>query len=248
MAAQRPRRRQKLVDPDLQLGLALHLVGWIYFYVVLFALLANVPAILDLVINDSTDVAYVAAVMRLRAFARFVVVPLALTFVCMAVHSVFFTHRFAGPLYRIRVTLRDMAARRPPEHVKLREKDYLTDVADELNAVLATQREDRARIQRFTNETVAAAQALLETLGAEKLDAASMKSHAHSVLDAAERMNRHVASLGAPEGEGEEHDVVPMPEAEIAAHDQDAEDGDAPDAPEAEAGDEKPATAEAAAS
>ena len=39
------RRRRVLVDKKLQVGLSLHIIGYVYFYLVVFALLANFNAL-----------------------------------------------------------------------------------------------------------------------------------------------------------------------------------------------------------
>ncbi len=57
--------------------------------------------------------------------------------------GVFFLHRVAGPIYRIRVTLRQLAdSKVPARNVKLRHGDFFQEVAVELNHVIENMRKD----------------------------------------------------------------------------------------------------------
>jgi len=53
-----------------------------------------------------------------------------------AVVLVFYTHRIAGPAYRICRVLKDLAHGHLSAPVRLREGDFLTEVADTLNQTL----------------------------------------------------------------------------------------------------------------
>lgn len=213
MAAEKYKRRQILVDPDLQVGLSMNLLGWLYFYVVVFALLANAPSIYAVLTADATDGVYFEAVQRLQWFTQFTVLPLAVTFVCVAVHSVVFTHRVAGPIYRIKVTLRDMAQRKyAPHGVKLREKDYFKDVATEMNTVIEALREDAARLRRMNTETLEGARGVVDAIERGGIDRHDLLALAHLTLDRSERLDRH---LGVVDDVKAPH--VPLPEAELAA-------------------------------
>jgi len=56
--------------------------------------------------------------------------------------GVFFLHRVAGPIYRIRLTLRQLAENKiPANDIKLRRGDFFQEVATELNRVIAKERE-----------------------------------------------------------------------------------------------------------
>ncbi len=203
------RRRQKLVDPKLQLGLGLHLVSWLYFYIVLFALGSNAAAMSDLVFAKIGDPAYAEAVSQLRAFGSFVVVPLTLTFVAMAVHGVFLTHRLAGPVYRVKAVLAQIAQRRFPERVTFREGDYMLDVAEAMTVTVQALREDQVRVTRMNQMTLESARAVIAAVE-RSAPTAELLTLSHAALDAAERLDRHVSS----DADGVES--VPMPEAELA--------------------------------
>ena len=76
MGKQKFRRKQKVTDAKFQLELGLHLVGWLYLYIVITAVAINLPALKSLLSADIADPEYVEAVLAVRSFSRFVLVPL----------------------------------------------------------------------------------------------------------------------------------------------------------------------------
>ena len=57
--------------------------------------------------------------------------------------SIMFLHRVGGPIYRFRVTLKQIVSGQVPNDIKLRRNDFYKDVADEMNKVLALLRSKR---------------------------------------------------------------------------------------------------------
>ena len=207
-------RREILIDSHLQLGLAMNMIGWLYFYVVAFAIVVNSPSIWAVMTAPETDTAYYDAVQRMQWFTQFTVIPLALTFVCVAAHSLVLTHRIAGPIYRIRTVLRGMAERKYPKNpVTLRDKDYFKDVALELTAVIETLREDAARERRMNQETLQGAQELLAAIDGASKGKGELLALAHLTLDRAERLDRHLSCL-EPDGGAA---PLPLPEADLVS-------------------------------
>jgi len=199
MAEPKWKRRQILVDTNLQFGMSLHLVGWLYFYVIAFALLANAPAMFDFLSGSESDVGYAEAVERMRWFAQTTVLPLAMTFVCVAGHCVVFTHRLAGPAYRVKAVLSGLAARKLPERpVTLRKGDYFKDVAVELNKVIDATREDAARQRRMNAEICSGIRDLSAAIDEGRLGKDELLALAKQALDGAERVDRHLAALEPP--------------------------------------------------
>jgi len=214
MPSEGRKRRQILVDADLQVGLSMHILGWLYFYVVVFAVLANVRSLWTVVAGSAEDPGYAEAVRHLQWFTQFTVLPLALTFVCVAVHGVVFTHRIAGPIYRIKTTLRAMAQRKyPAGGVKLRDKDYFKDVATELDLVIESAREDAARQRRMNQEALTSAREVVAML--ERCDPPNPEALAVAcvLLERTERLDKHL-SAAEPETKTPR---VPMSESELAA-------------------------------
>lgn len=186
----KPKRTQILVDPELQIGISTHVIAWIYVYFLAFSVLANSPAFLAIVSADSRDAAYIAAIEQVRGFARYVVLPLGLTFVAMAIHGIWITHRFAGPIVRFKQTLRDLAAHRLPRPITLREKDYMKDLADEMNSAVASLRDEAVRRKRLAEEHVAVVKELVDTLERCPDDLSTALTRAYAALDGAQRIDR----------------------------------------------------------
>ena len=79
------------------------------------------------------------------------------TVMVIAVFGVFFLHRIAGPVYRFRAILRRVSKGELPDEFRLREGDYFTETAGDLNFVLRMLRERKQRIetlQKRLEETI----------------------------------------------------------------------------------------------
>jgi hypothetical protein len=187
-------RRKVLVDVDLQVGMSVNMLGWLYFYVVMFAVVVNAKGLWAIFSGSEADPEYFDAVQRLEWFTRFTVVPLVCMFVCVAIHGVVFAHRVAGPVQRFKSTLRDVAARRyPAKPVTLRPSDFLKDVAVEMSTVIASLRDDAERTRRMNQETVGAARELLVAIDEGRLGKPELLALAQAARDGAERCDRHLA-------------------------------------------------------
>jgi methyl-accepting chemotaxis protein len=193
MAEVQYKRKQIIVDANLQVGLSVNVLAWLYFYILMFMLVVNAPWIWSIFTSSAADPAYHDAVQRLQWFTRFAVVPLACMFVCVAAHGVVFAHRVAGPIFRIKATLRDLAAGKLPNTpVRLRPKDYLKDVATDLSTMIDSIRDDVARRRRMNQETMDGARELLAAVEAGKLGRPELLALAQTTLDRAARLDRHV--------------------------------------------------------
>ena len=69
------------------------------------------------------------------------------TLLVIAVFGVFFLHRVAGPVYRFRSILRRVSKGEVPDEFRLREGDFFTDTAEDLNQVLRKLRGRRQEIE-----------------------------------------------------------------------------------------------------
>ncbi len=163
------RRRRILVDRRLQIGLSLRIVGYVYLYLVFFALVATGPAIMT-VLRGGDDPEFLRAVDRLTVFVQVFVLPLALTFVCMCLHGIVLTHRVAGPIYRFRQVLSGIRRRFLPPKVALREGDCFADLCEEMNGLLEHLRGEIGAI-REVSEGLAAEAAALQAEGGLPSDA-----------------------------------------------------------------------------
>lgn len=126
MAAQRYRRRKWLIDTDIQVRLGVKLAFYVGVYLALFCLVALFEPILVLLKGGIDSVtAHEEIVTILSA----ILLPLLLAVACMFVHGILILHRVAGPVYRIRRGLEALADGRLDEVMRLRQNDYLKDVA-----------------------------------------------------------------------------------------------------------------------
>jgi hypothetical protein len=206
------KRKKVLVDPEFQLGLSTEMVGWIYVYFLLFSVVANSGSIWDVASSRPDDAAYVAAMDQLRSFASYVVLPMGVTFVAMGIHGIYVTHRIAGPIVRLKRTMREIAARKSPEPIVLRKKDYFKDLADEINAATSVMREDAIRRTRITEETLAHARAAVRALEERPQNAREALALANSTLDGLETLSRYLKATHEPGADG---GAVPLPEADL---------------------------------
>lgn len=129
------KRKQLLVEPRVQVPLIRHVV--IYWFCTAatveflnltrqIALGPQQASFWDYLFNDNSQ----QAMIRL-AIGSLLVLPLVIW------DMLRLSNRFAGPIFRMRRTLRNVAANGAVENVRLRDGDYWGDFAQELNAALA---------------------------------------------------------------------------------------------------------------
>lgn len=70
-----------------------------------------------------------------------------ITIFAIAIFGIFFLHRIAGPVYRFRHILRKVAQGEIPNEFRLREGDYFTETAEDLNHVLQLLNQRRKQIE-----------------------------------------------------------------------------------------------------
>ena len=129
------RRRRLLVD-GLQYRLLA--VNLLYFAVifVLFAVILFGPLIWQLGNGTLTLAEREAAATQLLSLHARVWPPLLIALLCLAVHSVYVSHRIAGPLYQFRRLLGSVRDGNFTVRARLREKDYLHSEAEIINELI----------------------------------------------------------------------------------------------------------------
>jgi len=147
MTQENRRRKRLIIDRKLQMGVSLHLVGYVYLYLVLFALLANFNALKHVIFGGDGE-EYVQAVARLHVFLETFVLPMIFTFVCLLLHGFIFTHKIAGPIYRFRETMRKLKGGDLADDIELRENDYFRDLCVEVNGMIGHLRNDLLAFKR----------------------------------------------------------------------------------------------------
>jgi len=191
------RRKRLFVDKKLQFGMALHIVGFVYFYLVLFALFANFSAIRT-VLFGGTEASYIEAVSRLEVFVEVFVIPLVATFVCMCLHGIVFSHRLAGPLYRFKETLKRIQDGDLAGEIKLRKDDYFHDLCKEVNSMIGNLRGDLIHFRKASQDLAEQGEALASagTLPAED------QKKLISITNASTRLRQLVDGYRLDHGEG----------------------------------------------
>lgn len=98
------------------------------------------------------------------------------TFSVLAVFSVFFLHRVAGPVHRIRFILLRLNDGELPPPVRLREGDFFTEMADEINRLVNRIKFERERMDQVKKK-------LDQLASASPADAARFASEIRKLLN-----------------------------------------------------------------
>jgi len=129
LTAAENRRRTRIVDRQFQLGLAVRLL---LVLTILFAagiLLAFAPSYYILATTNDLKSIEPAAAEFLVLHKRLLPAAL-LSLAGIFLYAVLFSHRIAGPLYRINAILRALIEDRDPPVVNFRNDDYFLPTAD----------------------------------------------------------------------------------------------------------------------
>ena len=83
-------------------------------------------------------------------------VPVAVVFICLLPASIWdtvkFSHRFVGPIYRLRKSMQGIAGGEPLRPVKLRQGDFWKGTADDFNAMIRRIEADRILAEQSRTE------------------------------------------------------------------------------------------------
>lgn len=128
-------RRQYLIDRRLQVKYIILTIVLLLTYTILFSAIIFVPHILNLSSNTSLD-EQARAAQTLLNLHESVWPALGVVITILGVISIFVTHKIAGPAYNIKKTLANVAAGNLDSSVKLRKKDELKDLAEDINEII----------------------------------------------------------------------------------------------------------------
>ena len=208
------KRRRKLLDAELQVGLPMQLLTWALVYAGGYTLVVFTPVFYQLGFGETGSEAHVDALAQLKDLTDVNFVALLMTAAIFMLHGISFTHRLAGPVYRFKQVCKDIAEGRYPERVKLRKNDHMKDLAEEFTEASRALREQARRLRRINAETQDAARAMLSAAGGENTDAADLVMIAHRVLASAERLDRTLPYV--PEPQAARPELEPEPAADPA--------------------------------
>ncbi|MHB1013299.1 MAG: hypothetical protein ACYC37_10410 [Desulfobacteria bacterium] len=128
MGAAENRRRTRIVDRQFQLGLAVRLLLVLMILFAIGILLAFAPSYYVLATKNDLKSLEPAAAEFLVLHKRLLPAAL-LSLAGIFLYAIFFSHRIAGPLYRINAILRALIEDRDPPVVKFRDDDYFQPTA-----------------------------------------------------------------------------------------------------------------------
>jgi len=127
----RPKRRQKFIDSRVQGALARRII----FHWLVFLAVASVAALMLQVLSDPFRPAGEHLQSIWYTHGPFLVVMVFLLPV-FVVDTIKISHRFAGPIFSLRRTMRDVADGQPPQKLKFREDDFWHELAEDYNAMI----------------------------------------------------------------------------------------------------------------
>jgi len=122
------RRRTRIVDRQFQLGLAVRLLLVLTILFAVGLLLAFAPSYYVLATKNDLRSLEPAAAEFLVLHKRLLPAAL-LSLAGIFIYAIFFSHRIAGPLYRINAILRALIEDRDPPVVKFRDDDFFQPTA-----------------------------------------------------------------------------------------------------------------------
>ncbi len=194
------RRTQLLIDPDVQVRLSVRLAFCLLGYVLLFCLISLGEPLLVLLGVLNSDLSPVVARQILIQFSSTILAPLLFAIACMVLHGVIILHRLAGPVFRVRKALNAITARDLTDQIHLRERDYLSSLAEAYNVGTMQLREDMEQVRSELDD------ALTGNLGEgprARLERASTILRGYQLQEAGSRTVREsmpAASVDEPRG------------------------------------------------
>jgi hypothetical protein len=136
------KRRKLLIDRDVQLGLVLRLVlHWITF----LAATACVLPIARAILLADIDTPPWERMQQVGTDAGILLVVFLLLLPYFMYDTIKVTNRFAGPMYRLKMTIRALANGAAFHGMHFRSGDYWQDVAGDFNSMMARLAKDNAR-------------------------------------------------------------------------------------------------------
>ena len=136
------RRRKRIVDPGFQVGMAVRLLLVLTTLFAAGIALAFAPSAYVLATTNDLKSLEPAAAEFLVLHKRLWPAAL-LSFAGIFVYAILFSHRVAGPVYRINAVLRALIDDRDPPVVKFRDGDYFQPTAALLKELSEKMRSSR---------------------------------------------------------------------------------------------------------
>lgn len=164
MATRPHKRRRILIDPPFQYRLLL--INILYFCVILLVFLGALflPLIFQLDSETLTMMEQGEVAREFLSLHARVWPAIFVAFVLLAIHSLFVSHRIAGPLFRFRSTFKAVAGGDLSVRANLRKRDYLGKESEVLNEMIASLQARIKGLEDHYTQMWAVASALQESI------------------------------------------------------------------------------------
>ena len=130
------RRRKYVIRPKLQVRLMILSISYVIFFCAVIGAYLFIPLMIELDKSDmGSDQALVAAKRILYLNEKFWPAIL-LSFFGIACHSIFISHKIAGPLYRFNFIFKAIKEGTVPPLIQVRKGDYLYNEMENINQML----------------------------------------------------------------------------------------------------------------
>lgn len=185
------RRRQYFLKDTLQFRLVA--VSFVYQLLILlvFAGAIFVPVGLQLEGPILSSSQFQEAAAQFLVLHRRVWPPLIITLVLLTLHSVFFSHRIAGPLYRFHTVYKAVARGELTVRTGIRKRDFLQKEADALREMVDALRAKIGDVQASSGEVAAIL---------TELERAATSGSTEDLRQAIETLHKRVENLTATIG------------------------------------------------
>jgi hypothetical protein len=140
-------RKRLYVDRHVQGGIVARLM---FLWLASTALAVGVWFLMQFFANPTEGFAYYLANAWRQVFP--LVLAFAVTLPIAVLHLLRFTHRFAGPVVRLRRMMHQLASGQQVSNLKFRDHDYWQDLADDFNQIATALTAARRRVAELEQQ------------------------------------------------------------------------------------------------
>lgn len=142
------KRLKYIVEKKLQFRLLAIDMSYLFGFIVVSSAILFVPLMIKLGSSDTTEVELYEVASRILHLHSYFWPTALLGLVVVAVHSIWVSHKIAGPLYRFKLMFKAVKDGNLPIPAMLRKGDYLLGEMDVINEMIESLRDRIAEIQQ----------------------------------------------------------------------------------------------------
>ncbi len=128
------RRKKFFIDREIQLGITARFIGVFLIFIFFSTIVVFLPSAIKLLTGTALEElerpAMEFLILHKRIWPMVIIVSAG-----TIVYSIYFTHRIAGPIFRINREMQRIIEGDYPEQITLREKDYFKETASLLEKI-----------------------------------------------------------------------------------------------------------------